>query len=99
MVQMPVPPENRNAQLRATVWRKSLLRLVLAGNTQRIQEAMDELMRAFVSDYLAANIPKQDNGRNNAVTRQAYGSAKEPEASHEEVTGGMACSRGGAHFG
>ena len=55
MVQMPVPPENRNAQLRATVWRKSLLRLVLAGNTQRIQEAMDELMRAFVSDYLAAN--------------------------------------------
>jgi hypothetical protein len=55
IVQMPVPPENRNAQLRATVWRKSQLRLVLAGNTQRIGEAMDELMRAFVSDYLAAN--------------------------------------------
>ena len=55
MVQMPVPQENRNAQIRATVWRKSQLRIVLAGNTQRIGEAMDELMRAFVSDYLAAN--------------------------------------------
>jgi len=55
MVQMPVPPENRTANIRATVWRKSVLRIVLPGNTQRMREAMDELMRAFLIDYTAAN--------------------------------------------
>ena len=55
MVQMPVPPENRNANIRATVWRKSVLRIVLPGNTQRMREAMDELVRAFLIDYTAAN--------------------------------------------
>ncbi|HET9191303.1 MAG TPA: hypothetical protein VFO21_00410, partial [Vicinamibacterales bacterium] len=32
MVQMSVPPENRNTNVRATVWRKSVLRIVLPGN-------------------------------------------------------------------
>lgn len=55
MVQLSVPPENRNANIRATVWRKSVLRIVLPGNTGRAREAMDELLRAFLIDFAAAN--------------------------------------------
>ena len=55
MVQMSVPPENRNTNIRATVWRKSALRIVLPGNTGRMREAMDELVRAFLIDFAAAN--------------------------------------------
>lgn len=55
IVQMSVPPQNRNASIRATVWRKSVLRIVLPGNTGRIREAMDELLRAFLIDFAAAN--------------------------------------------
>ncbi len=55
MVQMSVPPENRNTNVRATVWRKSVLRIVLPGNTGRMREAMDELLRAFLIDFAAAN--------------------------------------------
>jgi hypothetical protein len=55
MVQISVPPENRTANIRATVWRKSVLRIVLPGNTGRIREAMDELLRAFLIDFAAAN--------------------------------------------
>jgi hypothetical protein len=55
MVQMSVPPENRNTNIRATVWRKSVLRIVLPGNTHRMREAMDELLRAFLIDFAAAN--------------------------------------------
>jgi hypothetical protein len=54
-VQVSVPPENRNANIRAIVWRKSLLRIVLPGNTGRMREAMDELLRAFLIDFAAAN--------------------------------------------
>jgi hypothetical protein len=55
MAQMPVPPENRIANIRATVWRRSVLRIVLPGNTGRIREAMDELLRGFLIDFGAAN--------------------------------------------
>ncbi|MGH9240995.1 MAG: hypothetical protein ACRD3G_23380 [Vicinamibacterales bacterium] len=55
MVQVSVPPENRNTNIRATVWRKSVLRIVLPGNTGRMREAMDELLRAFLIDFAAAN--------------------------------------------
>ena len=55
IVQVFVPSENRNRDIRATVWHKSLLRIVLAGNTGRMREAAEELARAFVSDFLAAN--------------------------------------------
>jgi hypothetical protein len=55
MVQISVPPENRTTNIRATVWRKSLLRIVLPGNTGRIREAVDELLRAFLIDFGAAN--------------------------------------------
>ena len=55
MVQISVSPENRNANIRATVWRKSVLRIVLPGNTGRIREAVEELLRAFLIDFGTAN--------------------------------------------
>ena len=55
MVQMPVPSENRTADIRATVWHKSLLSLAPPGKTEKMRDAIEELTRAFVNDFLAAN--------------------------------------------